>query len=59
MMTNSKHSFEIRIVITALLIGSMIIGLVAYQTYSQDIKEHFSRKMVELMPDMEEGLASL
>ena len=58
-MVSSKNSVELRIIITALLIGTMIIGLVAYQTYSEEIKEHFSQKMVELFPDMEEGLAAL
>ncbi|MEM8926629.1 MAG: hypothetical protein AAGC45_00380 [Bacteroidota bacterium] len=48
-----------RIVITALLVGALIVGCVAYRTYSQDIKEHFSQKMVELLPDMENGLAKL
>lgn len=58
-MSISKDLFELRIVITALLIGLLMIGLVAYQTYSQDIKEHFSQKMVELLPDMENSLAAL
>ncbi len=58
-MTISKNAVELRIFITAMLIGLMIIGLVTYRTYSQDIKEHFSQKMVELFPDMEEGLAAL
>ncbi|MEO0571176.1 MAG: hypothetical protein AAF039_05675 [Bacteroidota bacterium] len=58
-MTISKNAVELRIFITSLLIGAMILGLVAYQTYSQDIKEHFSQKMVELLPDMENSLAKL
>lgn len=58
-MTISKNAVELRIFITSLLIGIMIIGLVAYQTYSEDIKDHFSQKVVELFPDMEKGLAAL
>ena len=58
-MFRSKNSFELRIIISALLIAVLIVGLVTYQTYSQDIKEHFSQKMVELLPDMESSLAAL
>ncbi|MEM1260112.1 MAG: hypothetical protein AAGH81_16400 [Bacteroidota bacterium] len=58
-MIGSKNTVALRIVITALLVGALIVGCVAYQTYSQDIKEHFSQKMVELLPDMENALAKL
>ena len=58
-MSISKDSFGLRVIISALLIATLIIGLVAYHTYSQDIKEHFSQKMVELLPDMENSLAAL
>ena len=59
MMATSKNSFELRIITTAFLIGTLIVGLVAYNTYSEDIKEHFSEKIVELFPDMEGSLAAL
>lgn len=58
-MKTSKPSFGLRIIITALCIGAFIIGLAAFQTYSRDIQNHFSEKLTELLPDLENSLAAL
>ena len=58
-MFTSEKSTELRIVIISSIIGLTMVGLVALETYSQDIKQHFSKKMVELMPDLDHSLAAL
>lgn len=58
-MEASQDTFGLRIILVALLIGVFIVGLVTYQTYSDDLKQGMAEKMVELMPDMENSLAAL
>lgn len=58
-MSISKDSFGLRYIISTLVIVSLIIGLVAHNTYSQDLKEHFFQKIIKLLPDMENRLAAL
>ena len=41
----------------AFLIGIFLVIVTAYDCYAQEVKQHVSEKMVELFPDMEEGLA--
>jgi len=55
----SKNSFELRVLISALLLGAFIIGAVTYRTFSSDLKQHFSQKMVELLPNFDRDLAAL
>lgn len=58
-MDSSQNTFRLRILLVSLLIGAFMIGLSTYQTYSDELKQGVSEKMVELMPDMEQGLAQL
>jgi len=55
----SQDSFHKRILISALLIGAFIVGISLYQAYSDDLKEQFNEKMVELLPDLDHSLAQL
>lgn len=56
-MGTSKSSLHLRIIIMAFLIGIFLVIVTAYDCYAQEVKQHVSEKVVELFPDMEEGLA--
>ncbi|BFP41271.1 hypothetical protein FGF1_21160 [Flavobacteriaceae bacterium GF1] len=58
-MKTSKDTFGLRILIGALLLGSFLIGLATYRAYSEDLKQEFSKKVVELLPDLDNSLAKL
>lgn len=58
-METSHNSLGLRIVISAVIISIFIVVWSAYHTYSEDVKQNISQKMVELLPDMENGLAKL
>lgn len=58
-MKTSKDTFGLRILIGALLLASFLIGLATYRAYSEDLKQEFSKKVVELLPDLDNSLAKL
>lgn len=58
-MNTANNSFGLRIVIASFIVSVFMIGVVTYRTYSEDVKEGISEKMVELLPDLENGLAQL
>ena len=58
-MKTSKDTFGLRILIGALLLGFFLMGLATYRAYSEDLKQELSKKVVELLPDLDNSLAQL
>jgi len=58
-MDTSKNTQGSRIIIAAMLIGLFIVGATVYQSYAEDVKQKVSETVVEMLPDLDHGLAQL
>lgn len=55
----TSNNQDLRILIGALLIGLFIIGITAYNSYAEDMKKKVGETVVEMLPDVDNGLAQL
>ncbi|MEM1338781.1 MAG: hypothetical protein AAF717_05970 [Bacteroidota bacterium] len=58
-MYSTKSSLGLRIVLSALITGVLILCISYCNAYSDDMKQELSEKVTEYLPDMESSLAQL
>lgn len=58
-MNTSSNQLNLRIIISAFLIGLFIIGVSTYRAYSEELKEEVAETVAELLPELDNSLAKL